>query len=87
MAARAAVISPPFPFFFRDLGTKSVSAERGFPELQRRHTWMSSKSGVGDRTQIGPATQIYAADHPGMPKRGGAASNSGVRYGSAATSG
>ena len=45
---------------------------------------------IGDRTQIGPAAQIYAADHPrDAPtlRRGAAASNSDVRCESATMSG
>ncbi len=39
---------------------------------------------IGDDTQIGPAVQIYAADHPRDPVERRSGSNSGVRCGSAA---
>ena len=42
---------------------------------------------IGDRTQIGPAAQIYAADHPRDAETRRTASNSAARCGSAATSG
>jgi maltose O-acetyltransferase len=42
---------------------------------------------IGDRTQVGPAVQIYAADHPEMQKPGATVSNSDDRYGSVAMSG
>ena len=43
---------------------------------------------IGDRTQIGPAVQIYAADHPARRRNPApAASNSAARCGSAAMSG
>ena len=42
---------------------------------------------IGDRTQIGPAVQIYAADHPRDAETRRPASNSAARCGSAATSG
>ena len=42
---------------------------------------------IGDRTQIGPAVQIYAADHRAISRRGATTSSSAARYESAAMSG
>jgi len=42
---------------------------------------------IGDGSQIGPAVQIYAADHPRDPRSAGAGSNAAGRCGSGATSG
>ena len=42
---------------------------------------------IGEGTQIGPAVQIYAADHPRDPRRAGPGWNLGARFASAAMSG
>ena len=55
-----AVIRPPF---FCDYGYNIRLGDERIPQFQLRHPGCG-RSRIGDRTQIGPAVQIYAADHP-----------------------
>src|ERR1044072_9248843 len=66
-----AVIRPPF---FCDYGTNIRLGDGVFLNFN----WLDVVEVViGDRTQIGPAVQIYAADHP----RDAATRRAGLRFG------